>query len=251
MSRAKDEVRSVLSQLGRIALDIRRSGTRARLQRADQLFPLKDNRDPQDLKDSQDLQDLQDLKVHLTTLLLSRPPFSGDRPETLRELSEVQARLVKCNLIRRHRFLYAQKHKQRLTPALMPAAKPQVALEEKCLETASSLVRAEATEVRARRDGAAEEDGKPVAGTETAASALSDSFALHDVPAAQAATTQVSTTAARLTYPKAPSVNDEKDFFSCPCCCQTLPVMMSEGNRWRWVLFSLPRSVFSFHFLCL
>jgi len=39
-----------------------------------------------------------------------------------------------------------------------------------------------------------------VCGTETAASALSDSFALHDIPAAQAATTEISTTAARLSY---------------------------------------------------
>ncbi len=72
-----------------------------------------------------------------------------------------------------------------------------------------------------------------MAGTETAASALSESFVLQDGPAAQAATTQVSTTAARLAYPRAPLVDDEKDFFKCPCCCQTLPVMMSKGNRWR------------------
>jgi hypothetical protein len=104
LSKTMREVDLMLDQLARIAVAIRRPGTHSRLQKADGMLRLEDH---------------QDLRAHLIAVLLSQGPSSAEymfSPEQIdpSKLSAVQLRLVNCNLKRRNRFLYAQKHSKDL-----------------------------------------------------------------------------------------------------------------------------------------
>ncbi|KAJ4314595.1 hypothetical protein N0V84_008819 [Fusarium piperis] len=104
ISETMKNVDSILDQLARIAVAIRRSGTRSRLQKADRMLRLQDH---------------QDLRAYLIAVVLSQGPFSAEytfRSEQIdpSKLSTVQLRLINCNLKRRNRFLYAQEHSRGL-----------------------------------------------------------------------------------------------------------------------------------------
>ncbi|KAH0538097.1 hypothetical protein FGG08_005309 [Glutinoglossum americanum] len=226
LSEAMKNTEGILNQLTRIAVTIRRAGTRARLQKADQLFRTDD---------------YLDLRSHLNVVVLSRPPFSDEQID-LRRLSRVQQRLINCNLKRRNRFIYAQKHSKGLGPALGNSASGIGSTDPKDTPLTSDL---EACRVQKQAIGAppggeafhltsVEETPLAPAGAVTTASAVSSSLILPQNPVpSQAATTQVSSTGTKLTYPYPPKIKTGTQFFKCPCCCQTLPAMISEGGRWR------------------
>ena len=222
----------MLDQLARIAVAIRRSGTRSRLQKADRMFKLEDH---------------EDLRAHLTAVVLSQGPFSAEytfSPEQINQskLSTVQLRLINCNLKRRNRFLYAQQHSKSLDAASSTRIPPRVVTDpktapeqpepetgpqrkpEKSMPSVSKPVSAEPVE----------QLYNPSLKTGTSASGVTDLLSLpQNLVPSQAATTQLSTTVTKLDYPHAPKKNDDALFFRCPCCCQTLPAIISDTSRWK------------------
>lgn len=212
-------IEAILNQLARIAISVRQSGKRSRLQRADHLFRPED---------------YEDLKNHLSTIILARGAFSQQQIDPS-NLDEIQQRLLSCNLKRRNRFLYAQRHSERLNP-VMPAPTTQAHAveildfnfeeEQKPMSTPSALK----TLGKAPTNASINRTIR----TGTSASAMSESFVLPQAPLpATAVSTVVSSTTIDLKYPRPPEIKDGARVFKCPCCCQILPVSVLEGNRWK------------------
>ena len=210
----------MLDQLARIAIAVRRSGRRSRLQKADQRFKREEHKD---------------LEEHLITVLLARPEFSKEQIHRFK-LSEVQRHLINCNLKRRNRFLYAQQH-SKLLDADTTGPPPQAqAIEirppthgETAKENQKSLPL-----IAKPSSEAADAPINPTIRTGTSASAVSDSFDLpRALIPAPAASTVMSSTVIDLKYPRPPKRKEGALFFTCPCCCQTLPVTLLEENRWK------------------
>ncbi|KAE8138675.1 hypothetical protein BDV38DRAFT_281972 [Aspergillus pseudotamarii] len=205
-------VEMMLDQLARIGVSIRQSGRRSRLQKADQRFRPEGHKE---------------LEQHLSTILLARPEFSKDGIE-LSKLTEVQQRLIHCNLKRRNRFLYAQQHSKGLdslspmdqftTPVTdMKPTDPQPGLKDQRPGAANAKM------------SSGQGDGK----TGTSASAVSESYLLDGIPVpAPATSTIMSSTVIDLEYPRPPIVSKEAQLFRCPCCCVALPMFFLETNRW-------------------
>ncbi|KAM3076313.1 WD repeat-containing protein 88 [Clarireedia jacksonii] len=214
------DVEMMLDQLARIAVVVRRSGRRSRLQKADQRFKPAEH---------------EELQKHLTTILLARPEFSKDQID-VSKLSEIQQRLIHCNLMRRNRLLYAQQHSiwldtdaaTRLSQGQANNTRP-TASEESAKEKQKSLPLTTKPSIEAPAVTT-----NPTIRTGTSASAVSDSVALPlDVSPVSAASTIISSTVINLKYPRPPKIEKGARIFMCPCCCQTLPVTLSEGTRWK------------------
>ncbi|RTE68881.1 hypothetical protein BHE90_016738 [Fusarium euwallaceae] len=228
LSGAMKNVDSILDQLARIAIIIRQSGTRSRLQKADRMLSLEED---------------QDLRDHLIAVVLSTGPFSPEHTFSSEyidpnKLSTVQLRLINCNLKRRNRFLYAQRHSE----ALDATSHTRVPSKEVTDQGKAP----EQPEPESRLQQEPEKPPKPVSAkpvdqlhnpsvtTGTSASGVTDLPLLQQnlVPS-QAATTQLSTTVIKLDYPHPPEVNEGALVFRCPCCCRVLPTMMLDKNRWK------------------
>lgn len=210
-------VEMMLDQLARIAVAVRRSGRRSRLQKADQRFKSEEH---------------EGLQKHLITVLLARPEFSKEQIEPSK-LSEVQQRLIYCNLKRRNRFLYAQQHSKWLDPDA--AGRPSQA---QAIETIGTCppIGGEAAKEKQKKPSSEAADARinPTIRTGTSASAVSDSLALpRALIPAPAASTIMSSTVIDIKYPSPPKIKEGARVFTCPCCCQTLPVALSEENRWK------------------
>jgi hypothetical protein len=213
-----EAVEAMLNQLARIAVAVRRSGRRSRLQKADQRFIPEEH---------------EDLESHLVTILLARPGCSKEQLDP-RQLSDVQRRLIRCNLKRRNRFLYAQEHSIRLAPAISG----EHATEKARLQQPTSDVLARGAlkplTVDATPWEAAGISANPTLRTGTSASAVSDSLTLpQDMAPAPAASTIMSSTVIDLKYPRPPKIEKGALIFPCPCCCETLPVAFSDINKWK------------------
>lgn len=206
-------VEMMLDQLARIAVAVRRSGKRSRLQKADQWFKSEEH---------------EDLQKHLITVLLARPGFSKEQIEPSK-LSKVQQRLIYCNLKRRNRFLYAQQHSKWLDRET--AGRPSQAL---AIETIRTGEAAKEKQKAKPLSEAADARINLTIRTGTSASAISDSLALSRalIPA-PAASTVMSSTVIDIKYPSPPKIKEGARVFTCPCCCQTLPVTLLEENRWK------------------
>ena len=232
LSEVKKNVDLILDQLARIAVAIRRSGTRSRLQKADRM--------PRHRA-------LQDFRAHLIAALLSQGPFSAEyafSPEQINpsKLSLVQLRLINCNLKRRNRFLYAQEHAKALdatSPIQIPPKEaidskeapeqpePETRPQQKPEKSMPSIIKPiSAIPVEHLRN--------PSVKTGTSASGVTDLPSLQQNPVpSQAATTQLSTTVTKLDYPHPPEMKAGGLVFRCPCCCQALPAMLSDKSRWK------------------
>lgn len=230
----------MLDQLARIALAVRRSGRRSRLQKADQQFKPEDH---------------NDLQTHLVTILLAQPESSGGpfqsfdqkNPSLLKEqtdparLSEIQQRLVRCNLKRRNRFLYAQRHAEKLGSGILQNQhhiQPIEATEtppDASKELVEVPVTSEPLPIKEKQPDRKENvPANPTIRTGTSASAVSDALALQQMhKAAPAPSTVMSKTVLSLKYPHPPKVGDDVLIFKCPCCCQALPRIFSEGQKWK------------------
>jgi hypothetical protein len=214
------DVEMILDQLARVAVAVRRSGRRSRLQKADQRFKPAEH---------------EDLQKHLTTILLARPEFSEEQIHASK-LSEVQQRLIHCNLKRRNRFLYAQQHSKWLNTDAAGRLSQEQAIETR------PAVGGESTKEKQKSlplttkpsSEAAAALINPTVRTGTSASAVSDSLALpRALLLAPATSTIMSSTVINLKYPRPPKIEKGALVFTCPCCCQVLPAAFSEGNRWK------------------
>ncbi|GLA65327.1 hypothetical protein AtubIFM54640_007077 [Aspergillus tubingensis] len=192
------DIESMMDQLSRVAVAIRRSGRRSRLQKADQLFNASEH---------------QELEGHLVGMLLSQ--LNGRIQERdPSQLDEVQLRLVHCNLKRRNRFLYSQRHAIGLnagyvlrTPVQKStgSAQKEAPQENQCWESSdNSPMHANNTVI-----------------TGTSASRLSDGFqlpqpghTLHQIDHAKSVTlSAVSITALEVDYPRPPQLKDDARLF--------------------------------------
>lgn len=218
MARMK-KVEGSLDQLTRLTVAIRKAGTRSRLQKADSSF-------------NPDGPQIFLLRRHLEILLLVRPDEHGNSDYSEQQLdptrlSPIQIRLIEANLKRRNRFLYAQQHAQKLEsnpghPKNKSRGRAALGKQPQCSGVNSlsqggeALVRddvqAQSTTTATRVDEAIE-------------------IPLEQVPSS--ATTVVSVTSSRISYPKPPRFHDNQMLFTCPCCCQSLPVAVGRGNRWK------------------
>lgn len=208
-SEAMKDVDVILDQLARIAVVIRRSGTRSRLQKADRTF---------------NPEDYQELNTHLTSVILSRAPSA---------LSLVQSQLINGNLKRRHRFLYAQRHSTGL--GLAPPPVPEsIQLEARVQNKSEIAEKSTDSTSQTAVDVPAENSHNSSVKTGTSASGVTDlrEQPQNSVPS-QGAATQMSTTVIKFDYPYPPKMNDDALVFRCPCCCQVLPAMMADKNRWK------------------
>ncbi|EGR50163.1 uncharacterized protein TRIREDRAFT_105458, partial [Trichoderma reesei QM6a] len=100
------DVGMLLKQLANIAVVVRKSGKGSRLQRADQQFKPEEHKD---------------LQAHLTTMMLLNNIEQRSDLHSVNgtfdpsNLGEIQERIIQCNLKRRNRFLYAQRHSDSLS----------------------------------------------------------------------------------------------------------------------------------------
>ncbi|PYH91047.1 hypothetical protein BO71DRAFT_443436 [Aspergillus ellipticus CBS 707.79] len=199
-------VESMIDQLARIAVAIRRSGRRSRLRKADQQF---------------DATEHEEQEGHLIAMLLTQLK----RTHKTRDpsgLNEVQLRLVRCNLKRRNRFFYAQRHSKGLAGSIMRRLDKTAAENRDEYNVNPLKVELEHPNL----------DNTVITGT--SASALSDSFLMPQTePAAPAASSIVSTTVIDLDYPHPPRFGDDAHLFRCPCCCEAIPVAVAGKNKWR------------------
>lgn len=209
----------VLDQLARIAVAVRQLGRNSRLQKADHRFRPSNH---------------EGLEAHLNTILLARREVSKDQIDTPR-LSDVQQRLVYCNLKRRNRFLYAQQHSKQSNPLSTENHSHSVVPVNTMDPTDAQPGRHNDNKSQPANIGRAA--GGYDAKTGTSTSALNHSCLLYTdpvpVPAAPVASTITSTAAVDLEYPLPPSTDDDAHEFRCPCCCVTLPAELLEGNRWK------------------
>ncbi len=222
------EVEQSLSQLVRVTVAIRKAGTQSRLQKADRSF---NPRHPQILA----------LRVHLMTILLAQPEQDGDAGsciETLKRarmsdtaLDPIQLRLIDANLRRRGRFIYAQKHAQKVALGLhlsdsIPA--PQSAKEKhQGARSHASLTPGNPKMV------APKPNNDEATQSTTTATAVDTPVEHAHKQEVKAATTAPSATSSKIHYPRPPPVSDSQTVFVCPCCCQSMPVTVGRGDKWK------------------
>jgi hypothetical protein len=253
LTEATKNAESILDQLARLAIAIRKSGTNSRLQKADSSFNPKDH---------------DDLQKHLTHIVLARPSTQEDRrhvywdsiaqdsavdfPPDAGNLSIVQKRLISTNLRRSNRFMYAQRHAKKLGG--QPVVSIRIpTLDQEAVTSTTEETKPTDDEGRTQRTVKSTNVGqKPITYakslnivpdaaevTDTTASAVGTAIVVEQVKIStpsQQAMTEVSTTGSKLHYPRPPNIRDGLQSFKCPCCCQTLSKMFTERQRWRSVL---------------
>jgi hypothetical protein len=228
----------ILDQLIRLGLAIRKSGTNARLRKADSSFKQED---------------YEALHRYLRLVLLvqkgsSPENQSGSTDENLKvltarylepESTPEQEHLILANLRRRHRFVYAKRHQRKLEGSLHISTVQDSKSANRTpnitkTATPSQVASRKLNIVESGKDGRAAEDA---AMTVTTASAV-EGDVLRAAAAFSQAASRVSVTTAKLSYPPPPPVLKDVRSFKCPCCCQALPVMFKEKARWRCVYLS-------------
>lgn len=233
---ATQDVNALLQQLSALARSIRQSGTKARLSRADSTFHA-DRYEP--------------LRIHLSLLIVIRPAqledlrrssYDGQLEMALqyvRQLDEVQQRLINANLRRRHRFVYSYRHARKLevktSQRLQGPKWSQEHPRPSNNETRSQKQSDEERVVKETSDKLARAD-EQYALTETVASAVEGTIQVNmeDTTPRQRAKTEISTTASKIVYPQPPSLQDAMESFMCPCCSLPQPHHIAKlSNRWR------------------
>lgn len=237
LSKEIDGVEVMINQLVRISIAIHRSGARARLERADQSFQANRH---------------SELRDHLA-LLISANTLTQEEKEAgnssldldSKSLTDIQLRLIDANLRRRHRFLYAQR---RLRKQEEDDARQHVEPRQKQAQTAlANKASHEHPSPNSREEGKpgalskSEKDrSAPLTETNSALTALDGPI---EMPMdGQLSTMVPSSTSAKVVYPQI-SKNPGAELFTCPCCCQSLPIYISSGPKWRYANSILGRMI--------
>ncbi|KAL3462602.1 hypothetical protein BJX64DRAFT_259031 [Aspergillus heterothallicus] len=211
------DVEESLDQLARLTLAIRKAGTKSRLLKADSLF-------------SPDDEQICAFRRHLELLLLVSPEIAGCASSVGQQLmpdnlDPIQRRLIDANLLRRHRFLYAQKHSQKLGP--------HKNVHGTLLNKAAPVILQHAQSGGSQAPSAYPKEGQSVPAQSTTTATMVDEPVQLPPKRAITSTTVVSVTTSRISYPRPPSTYQQHKVFSCPCCCQILPSTVAQGNRWK------------------
>jgi hypothetical protein len=233
LASSKTEVEKILDHLARLAVAIRKSGANSRARKADRLFnPIDHN----------------ELRDHLTLIILARGGEESADHYTIdpSSLSPVQERLILANLRRRNRFVYAQRHARKLA---FNAPSHESKFVFSGTDRFSFLL--ESDDVGQRRNHP-EAMGQAIPGgvditpaprhhpllTATSASAAGTQIqplTQKITTPSQVAKTNITSTAAKVVYPRPPRLRDGLRYFQCPCCCQTLPEMFQQDTLWKQV----------------
>lgn len=235
LEQAQSEVEQVVDHLARLGVAIRKSGSNARSQKADRLFKQEDH---------------SDLFRYLTVVVLGRGSPEGREHYQVNPglLSPVQERLIRANLRRRNRFLYAQRHAMKLAFATaVPTVEqfqmpgfvdgPLPVQEDEVAPEPSATVIPEPEETpELENTPVITSSRQPMPFTATSASAVGT--AIQEVPRfmpapSQLARTNITSTAAKVAYPRPPQVREGLRYFKCPCCCQTLSSLYQQSTHWK------------------
>ena len=231
---------SIVDSLAFIGVQIRRSGRKFRLRKADDSF--NENRDK-----------YRKLRAHLACVLSTKPTEEGRPKDEGKEIHSVdyfadmklpliQERLIEANLKRRHRFTEAQRHSHGLKDPSKMAFHPvipqqfitmaatdikQVVSPMQNIKVATAL-----RQEQVRPPGAAQNAPKIPA---TSASGLDSKWeGLQNNRLAGSTVTRITAITAAARYPRAhPSSSQGQKLVKCPCCCQAIPVSELEDSQWR------------------
>ncbi|KAF6795403.1 DUF2457 domain-containing protein [Colletotrichum sojae] len=225
----KEDVEQTINHLSRLALAIRKSGNGSRLHKADTLFNPEQH---------------QTLQKHLEVIILARGTEWGRESYSIdtSSLDPIQERLIRANLRRRNRYVYAQRHAKKLAvdadyrERLLVDNSLRMLLEWRPTPNESS---AKDTDTIARMDEPRKDNSQLPASTTvlTATSASKVAQAIEFVPQrastpSRIAKTNITTTAAKVLYPRPPKQNGSLRYFKCPCCAQALPERYREKLEW-------------------
>lgn len=240
VAEAMVDVEDILDQLIRLGLAIRKSGTNARLRKADSSF--KED-------------DYQDLQRYLTLALLIQggklPGNQENSPDgglahldiAPYQLSPQQNHLIAANLRRRHRFVYARRHQRKLQGSLHINIVQDTKRATRSPNTAKSATPSQAAaKTNELQQLKGEDHAREPIPTITTASAV-EGDVLKPAPVFSRAASGVSMTTAKLGYPAPPPVTEGVNSFKCPCCYQTLPIMFKENTRWRYPCPRFPQGL--------
>ncbi|OGM44697.1 hypothetical protein ABOM_007418 [Aspergillus bombycis] len=222
------EVEGNLNQLVRLTVAIRKAGTQSRLQKADSSF---NPSHPQILA----------LRLHLMAIILLRPDEYGSSDSSMKMLREdrmnkaaldpIQLRLIDANLRRRGRFLYAQKHARKLgLGSHIGDCVPPLQISGQENQGPRSHV---SLTIRAPKMTAPDPGNDEPAQSTTTATAVDTPLELTQKQEVKTPTTVISITSSQIRYPRPPPISDAQTVFTCPCCCQSIPVLISRGNKWK------------------
>ncbi|KAK8037761.1 hypothetical protein PG991_001107 [Apiospora marii] len=217
LTAAMRDVEQLLNQLARVSVAIRNSGTASRFRKADKMFN-PDN--------------YWELRTYLENLVKCRPlgPNATGFDSSKNSVTPTQNRLIEANLKRRNRFVYAMHHSQKL--ALAPPQRPErtpLVMDQPNNQLSSAMpVEAPSPVVTGNEEKAPEF-------TETKASTLGTLPLIlpSKAPPSRVVMTQITSTTAKVTYPKPPKVRMGLHQFKCPCCCQTIPELYQERTQWK------------------
>ncbi|KAH7022128.1 hypothetical protein EDB80DRAFT_1714 [Ilyonectria destructans] len=217
---AVHRIDSAIENLALIGVAIRRTGKASRRQRADTWF---------------DPAECEDLRLHLECVILLRPSQSGLQDQLdLSSLSMVQRRLIEANLLRRHRFVIAQRRSRRSKQA--EGKQKRIASDLSDNESPQGVGQTESRAFTTRSTQKGKERAPPTRGGLTAASTAEGT--LQYVAGRKfepgAARTQITVLAAETKFPRPPRYPDDRHIGKCPCCCQSILVEeMTNRDKWR------------------
>jgi hypothetical protein len=243
---ATKKVDSSLENLALIAVAIRKTGMRSRLERADGRFK------PEEHRELRDFLRIMCLRQHGRNEA-GKEDERGDFKfkklsteeciNTLKEfkLSEPQQRLIEVNLRRRNRFLRAQEHSEKLKARQSEESKGGD-IKEDIDDDAEQLPNVEALSLGSSKRNTTQDQGKRFGLSaptipETKASTAEGNFQVRKAKKmfSQPAVTAITTLTAAAQYPKAPEACQKSTMFKCPCCCQTLPAEFGTNkDRWKY-----------------
>ncbi|KAK7424539.1 hypothetical protein QQX98_000504 [Neonectria punicea] len=219
---AVHRVDSAIENLALIGVAIRRTGKASRRRRADTRF---------------DPADYEELRRHLECIILLQPSKSGLEGElNPSSLSIVQKRLIEANLMRRHRFVVAQKRSRKQKGREWQQRGGTASSQDSAPSEDGNETKPQGSfgDDSTRKKGA--ERVPPTKGGLTAASTAEGTLQygekLRYVPGA--ARTQITALAADTEFPRPPPNPEGRRIGRCPCCCQSIPAeeMMNPG-KWR------------------
>lgn len=242
---ATKRVDSSLENLALIAVAIRKTGKRSRLERADRRFNPEEHTELRDLlrilclrQNSRKEAGNDAVRNDFKFRKLSTQECITTSKEF--ELSEPQQRLIEVNLHRRNRFLRAQEHSQKLKarqseePAKFDDTREETDAEIKRLPNAEAVSQGNIRNIT-------REPGKRIilqAPTipETKASTAEGGFQFRKAKTpSQPAMTAITILTAAAQYPEAPQTCQKSSMFKCPCCCQVLPAEIGiDKDLWKY-----------------
>ncbi|EQB47944.1 hypothetical protein CGLO_12883 [Colletotrichum gloeosporioides Cg-14] len=229
---AQIEVEQIINHLARIAIAIRKAGTSSRLHKADRTFNPGNH---------------GKLRKHLELVVLARGCEDGRSSYDIDSatLTPVQERLILANLRRRHRYSYAQKHAKKLAADTTSSSERDcVPVTPKILVTTHkepdtrSSANTRTTKTKPPQVLNDDEDNMPTQHTVLTATSASgiaqtiDSVPERTLTPSMVAKTNITTTAAKILYPKPPRMKVLR-YFRCPCCSQTLPELYGANTLWN------------------